>query len=63
MKKVKYKSSIAILLLLVVISVGFDVTNSWGTTVEELAKTVVFLRYKFQVYETVDGKKVEVWYK
>ncbi len=65
MKRFKYITAIkiSILVFLVCISIGFSLSISWAITVEELAKTVVFLRYRFQIYETVEGKQVEVWYK
>jgi S1-C subfamily serine protease len=56
-------TKIAILVFSVCISIVFNVSISCAIPVEELAKTVVFLRYRFQVYETIEGKKVEVWYK
>lgn len=54
---------ITILVLLSCISIAFCVSISWAITVEKLAKTVVFLKYRFPIYETVEGKQVEVWYK
>lgn len=48
--------------LLLVIVISLDGTT-YGQSIDELSKTVVFLQKESQAYEMKSGEKVELWYK